>query len=141
MDMSGVFAFLQSTETLLEVAQFYRELSDRIPGEVSAHDDARQLARLLGIKVPAVLDGAAIHPLSDKEHETLRGTRITIEFPEEELDTHGAVARGKGGGGKHCWQQCWGALIGKVCLNVCANCGIKGTSVSCTVTITISASL
>jgi hypothetical protein len=139
--MNGMFAFLQSTETLLEVAQFYRDLSGRITGEVSSHDDARQLARLLGIKIPALLDGAVIQPLPDKDHETLHGTRITIEFPEEELDAHGAVARGKGGGGRHCWKQCWSALIGQVCLNVCANCGLRGTAVSCTVTITISASL
>ncbi|WP_442756481.1 hypothetical protein ACNHKD_07675 [Methylocystis sp. JAN1] len=143
--MRDVFAVLESAETLLEIAHFYRELSQRIPGEVSKGDDARQLARVLGIKVPAVLEGAAIQPVPDDEHEKDPRPRIVIKFPEENLCDHGPVGtaeRGKGGGSsKQCWENCWGALVGKVCLKVCADCTLKGAKVSCTVTLTVSASI
>ncbi len=146
--MSGVYTVLQSTDTLVEVAQFFRALSERIEGELTPSDDARQVARVIGLRVPAVLDGEAIRSISSEEHERTPGVRITVQFPDEEVQEHapagsGVSARKGGGGGssKNCWDQCWGALIGKVCLKVCADCSIKGTKIACTVTMTISASL
>jgi hypothetical protein len=137
--MAQSLDFLYSLESFVELGKFFRAVHERIgEGEIPPGENADRIAKILGLKLPAALEGATIMPTGAHGEPSENDLRITIDFPVEDVTTHKGVERQKS---CHTWCQTGPLGIGKVCITVCATCTFKRTGVSCTATATITASI
>lgn len=137
--------FLGSAETLVETAKFFHELSHRIgDGKLPPGEDAKRLAKILGIPLPAALEDATIEAIetgkaADAKAET--GTlQIAIALPPEDVPAGGPPTSAKKG---NCYRTCFSGPfgVGKICFEVCVTCTFKPTKIACTATISTTVSL
>ena len=123
-----------SIEAMQAVATFFDELNHNIePGNMAAGDDAIPFAIKAGLAIPDALEGFSIACATGVHRLTKNDLARTVVLELQPRTVTTARAR--------TFRQCFDVKKGPITLKVCVNCSLKWTSISCTITITITASL
>ena len=125
---------MESIETMQAVATFFDELNHNVePGKMVAGDDAIPFAAKAGLAIPDALEGFSITCATAAHKLTKNDLARTVVLELQPRTVTSSRAR--------TFQQCFDVKKGPITLKVCVNCSVKWTSISCTITITITASL